>query len=309
MIYDGHVHYTGALPEDYLKLMGYMDKYNYTDDCCKNIDAFFRQYQDIQKLTKPESNLSEHYKERVAGICAYMRKSHVFGFNLISGMDTDIDRLKSRILGTIAGFQATSYKAKITLCFIKEANGRIKNLDGNILAKLDAWLAVTLDVIPYIHGFDICGYETVKTESIQDTCDLIKDLTFFRNKYGFLLSSHAGELFVLYDPADILQMFEKLLPLHLDSIGHGTFLWIPDEFLNISPDINKLRKRLLQEFIKRHTLFEICPTGNALLSPLKCPENISRQYLKKLGLRYSINSDNPTIFKTHARREAGLLSP
>lgn len=94
----------------------------------------------------------------------------------------------------------------------------------------------------------------------------------------------------------------------IDSIGHGIFLWIPDKFINYSQKINKNRRQLLEKVVEKNIELEICPTSNVLFSPLKSYKDIPFNFFDKIGLRYSINTDNMTILSTDIKTEWKMAS-
>lgn len=117
------------------------------------------------------------------------------------------------------------------------------------------------------------------------------------------MSVHAGENFANISLEKYLSYFDKLLKLPINSIGHGIFLWVPDNFVNYSRKVNKCRRELLKKVIARGIELEICLTSNILFSPLKSYKDIPLNYFKKIGLKYSINTDNMTILSTNIKNE------
>jgi len=94
-----------------------------------------------------------------------------------------------------------------------------------------------------------------------------------------------------------------LLNLPIDSIGHGVFLWIPDDSINYSKKVNKQRRELLKRVVEKNIELEICPTSNLLFSPLKSYRDIPFNFFNKIGLKYSVNTDNMTILSTDIKTE------
>jgi len=129
-----------------------------------------------------------------------------------------------------------------------------------------------------------------------------------QNNRELKISVHAGENFTNISPEKYLSYFDKLLKLPIDGIGHGVFLWVPDNFVNYSRKVNKRRDELLKRVIARNIELEICPTSNVLFSPLKSYKDIPLNYFNKIGLKYSINTDNMTILSTNIKTELRMVN-
>jgi len=197
-------------------------------------------------------------------------------------------------------------KGTIRLTFISTKNG-YKNLNKESLEELLKFIISDKKVANYISGFDFSGNEKVSNiDIISFTVNRL--FAFNKNFYScykrkLKISIHAGENFVDISPEEYLDYFERLLNLPIDSIGHGVFLWSPNKFTNYLQNIERGRKELLRKIIEKNIEIEICPTSNVLFSPLESCKDIPFNFFGKMGLKYSINTDNMAIFSTNIRAE------
>jgi len=276
-----------------------------------NYEKFFKLYKFVQDITKPKKDLEieSSYREGTNAIVSCLLKSGVNEFDIFAGPLLDLDKTKSRIWGMVQGFkdnQSSSAKGSIRLTFISTENGYI-NLTQRSLEELLAFIISDKKASSYISGFDFSGNENVNNI---DTISLtIKKLSNYNDKFylqngrKLKITVHAGENIADISPRAYLDYFDKLLSFPIDSIGHGVFLWIPDNFVDYSQKANKRRRELLKEVIAKNIELEICPTSNVLFSPLKSHKDIPFNLFNKIGLKYSINTDNMTILSTDIKTE------
>jgi len=209
----------------------------------------------------------------------------------------------------IQGFKDNQHlpiKGSIRLTFINTKNGYI-NLSTKSLEELLDFIISNKEIADHISGFDFSGNEDVNNiDIISSTVNRLSD--FNKNYYSqykkrLKISVHAGENFTDIAPKKYLEFFDKLTDLPINKIGHGVFLWIPSNFLNYSQKVNEHRQRLLKKIAEKNIGLEICPTSNVLFSPLESYEDIPFGFFEKIGLKYSINTDNMTILSTNIQTE------
>lgn len=345
MIKDGHIHYSGSLPINYIhqKLISYIDKYprdkelinnvlftrlselkfkknrlsniintSFTDDFKSNYNNFFNLYNFIQILTKPKrtSEIRQLYKQGTSEIISCLSKKNINQAIIFAGPVMDLNSTYLRFKGMTDAFrqvQTDKYNYKIRLTFISKGDGSYSNLDKQSIEELLDLLIDHKEIAKYIDGFDFSGSECIKNldlivYTINRLNEFKKEFTY-KYKSNLTISVHAGENFGNLTPTKHTYMFDTLLNLPIDNIGHGIFLWIPHKCINFSKNINKERFNLLMKAVKRGITFEICPTSNVLFSPLNSYQDIPINYFNDIGLKYTINSDNMTILNTDIYKE------
>ena len=179
--------------------------------------------------------------------------------------------------------------ARIRLTFIRNSAGLIKNYSVPLLKDIFELLKE-----PYfskkIIGFDISGEEKPVKSYFEENCSIIENIRELNRKIGthFEIGIHAGEN-ISNTPEDeeYFLLFRKLLTLDITRICHGTFLWL---------NIDEEKKDLLRAFADKKVIFDICPKANLLLTPLKSYAQIPTSFFKEIGLPYTFNRDNPSIF-------------
>jgi adenosine deaminase len=285
----------------------FSDKNNYIN----NYKNFFKLYKLIQKISKPKKRgeIESNYRESTKAIVSCLSKYEINEFDIFAGPLLDLDKTKSRLWGMISGFedmQNLSIKGSIRLTF-NSIGSHYLNLTQKSLKKLLNFITYDKKVAGYISGFDFSGNEKVDNINIiSSTINRLADFnkkTFLQSGKKLKISIHAGENIANISPENYLKFFDRLLNLPIDSIGHGTFLWIPDNFVNYSREINKHRQKLLKKIVEKKIELEICPTSNIIFSPLKSYKDIPFKFFNKIGLKYSINTDNMTILSTNIKTE------
>lgn len=309
---DVHLHFTGSLSPDYvynlLKLQNpdFVNKYSihsatdlsatlrgmFTNDYKLNQKIFNDIYSLIQSVTKPVDykEIYNTYKSASYQLSLNLLKFGISDYTIIAGPDIDINKTYARYVGMIHGFEEAekshkSASGKICITFIRDNNGILKNYSYNTLKDI----CVLLRQEPFKSrciGFDISGYEYPKESLLNSNLNVLSEILEAKETYGLSASVglHAGEIITgtqqdyIYD-----DYFIRLSKLKLDNIGHGTYLWM-------TPNHQKILK-----LFAGITRFDICPVSNELLTPVKnvycCLDN-----LKKSGIEYTLNRDDPLIF-------------
>lgn len=277
----------------------------------QNQHKFFNLYSLFQTITKPRSikDSAQFYEEGVYAILKSGYKEGVSSFEIIAGPRKNIDITDLRINNMVRGFLRFSREtnltidAKIRLTIIRNSFNSYLNLDSNSLNNLFTLLKNNPGLLEYISGFDFSGYENpVETELMFRTISEIKEFSL-NIKRKLNISVHAGEDLINWAPRDYIKYFQDLVKQPISTIGHGTFLWIPKKYLKLSNSEERIRLVLLSEFAKKRVVFEICPTASLLLTPIHDYNEIPFDLFKSIGLRYSINTDNKTIFSTTIKKE------
>lgn len=163
-----------------------------------------------------------------------------------------------------------------------------------------------------IVGIDISGderamgWETVRG-LIRDACCLRDQLVDHDRQVS--VSVHAGEELAEISGDDHLMRFQELLEIGIDSIGHGVFLWIPEECLQRSSHFRHLlgreeqRLATLQRFVDRNVQFELCPTTSLVTQPLRSVADLpTRSGRIPLSL-CRIGTDSPSLLLTSIDEE------
>lgn len=285
--------------------------FNDTNDYTRNYKTFFKLYKVIQDVTKPKQHggIGSCYRQGTKAIVSHLSTFGVTNFDVFAGPTLDLEKTKLRILGMIQGFKDNQHlpaKGSLRLTFISAKNGYI-NLNKKSLEELLNFIVSDKQMADYISGFDFSGNEDVNNINIiSSTIDRLFDFNKeYHTRYNkrFKISVHAGENFIDISPEKYLIYFDKLVNLPIDSIGHGVFLWIPNKCVDYPQKINIHRQELLKKVVEKSIELEICPTSNVLFSPLKSYSDIPFELFKNIGLKYSINTDNMTIFSTDIQSE------
>lgn len=318
---DYHIHFTGSLPRKYIfaKFLEYnkkddlplnmqeiktytqfLDKLNnsFSRDYQYNKIKFFEIYKLFQKITKPRTaeEYAAAYSDGCFEICKNFVNNGISNFDIISGPCMTIDLTYSRLKNMIKGIERAEelfnkkVSARIRLTFIRNSAGLIKNYSVPLLKDIFELLKE-----PYfskrIIGFDISGEEKPIKSYFEENCSIIENIRELNRKIGthFEIGIHAGEN-ISNTPEDeeYFLLFRKLLTLDITRICHGTFLWL---------NIDEEKKDLLRAFADKKVIFDICPKANLLLTPLKSYAQIPTSFFKEIGLPYTFNRDNPSIFE------------
>jgi len=309
---DVHLHFTGSLSPNYVykrlketahpflkqHSVGIPDELSgafrglFTCDYNINQNVFNMIYSLIQSVTKPnmDSDVYQTYRLATYELALNLSGNGITNYTIIAGPMANIDSTYARYLGMIHGFEDAEkvYKnlyGQICITFIRDRNGQLKNYSYNLLTDI-CRLLQTEPFKSRCIGFDISGYEYPDEKLLNSNLHVLAEIKDVKNSYGLNTSIglHAGEIITntvcdtIYD-----DYFIKLSQLHLDNIGHGTYLWS-----------DPARQKILKLFAK-NTRFDICPVSNILLTPVK---NITScfQNLKNSGVAYTVNRDDPLIF-------------
>lgn len=309
---DFHLHFTGSLSPDYVynliknKQPNFLNKYSiqsatdlstalrniFTNDYKLNQKIFNDIYSLVQSVTKPADykEIYNIYKSASHQLSLNLVKYGISNYTIIAGPDIDADKTYARYLGMIHGFEETeklhkTASGKICITFIRNNNGILKNYSYDTLKDI----CILLQQEPFksrCTGFDISGYEYPSEQLLNSNLNVLSEILEAQKTYGIDTSVglHAGEIITgtqqdcMYD-----DYFIKLSKLKLDNIGHGTYLWM-------SP-----KHRKILRLFAGTTRFDICPTSNKILTPVKnidaCLDN-----LKDCGIEFTLNRDDPLIF-------------
>lgn len=280
-------------------------------ECALNYKKFFELYKVVQGITKPKNiqEVKPSYRQGTKALTLHLSELGVNSFDIFAGPLLDQEKTRLRLEGMIQGFEDSRRlptKGSIRLTFISE-QGQYKNLIPKALKDLLDLIISDKKTAKYVSGFDFSGDED--TNNINIISSTINRLSDFKKHYYSVhkrqlkISVHAGENFIDIPPEEYLDFFDKLINLPIDCVGHGVFLWIPNNLVNYSQKINKKRQDLLKKLVQKNIKLEICPTANVLFSPLKSYKDIPFCAFKSMGLKYSINTDNMTLLSTNIRSE------
>lgn len=284
----------------------------FTKDITKNIEAFFDIYSLFQYWTK-SNDIKEREDLYINGteqIAKSFYNERVDNFEIIAGPLIDWNETQLRINNMLNGLELFERKqrlkdfGRIRLTFISDKNNGYNNYSFGTLTKILETLEKDKKWAQRISGFDFSGAERISNLSKQKK--IIEKINSFGKEIS--ISVHAGEDLIHNAPDEFFSYFEQLLDLKIDKICHGTFLWIPDKYLNISNRSNKKRLSLLKKVSEKKIQLEICPTANVLLSPISEYNEIPVDMLSKLGISFSINTDNKSILSTDLKSEYQALN-
>ena len=315
---DRHLHFTGSLSPTYVfgKLQelnqDFLDKYSILspNDLCNvfvhmfgndyklNQQRFNDMYLLVQSVTKPKesSEIYQTYRLATYELAINLSKLGLLEYTIIAGADLSIDNTYARYLGMIHGFEDAeklykTSKGKICITFIRTQSGEFKNYSYKLLQDICKLLRQE----PFksrCTGFDISGYEYPDKNILESNLSTLSEIIDLKKSFGLSASVglHAGEI-ITETPQDEIYdcYFIKLAQLQPDNIGHGTYLWSTNG-----------KQSILKLFAGR-TRFDICPESNALLTPAKNMTNCV-DVLKKIGVEYTKNRDDPLFFNNWRQR-------
>lgn len=135
-----------------------------------------------------------------------------------------------------------------------------------------------------IIGIDVAGPQS-RQFRIQEYADLFRDA----KKRGFGVTIHTGEEGGLKEMRFVVQEIEP------HRIGHGVMAWRDRKLMGLLRD-------------KGITL-ELCPTSNLRVGVFESIAALRRAYktLRQAGVKLTINTDGPEMYKTNLWRELMLL--
>lgn len=332
---DFHCHYSGSLSWEYIygcmmakgvKLITFAEfvknykvkwsgldwKYNYR--------KFFELYKQIQKLTKSDVSEEQYdlYRSGAKDIALNYFKDEVDRFQLRIGPRFDFGETKNRIDALINGFESVESKfhnkhGYLVLTLIQDENGKFTNINDHTFEKIFA-LFSKKKYSDRIVGFDFSGPEINRDfDTTFKYIKLINDynrLQFKKNVDSKVeVMVHAGEYVDLENPWLSLDNIMKLLDLNIDRLSHGTTCWIDTIFFDssIRKSVMDYQNAILKRVGRDKTILEICPTANILMSPLLSIGRIGKERFEENHIRYTISTDNKTIFNTSLREEAVKL--
>ena len=316
---DKHLHFTGSLSPIYVyrKLQdsnqAFLDKYSilspdglsdtfvsmFGNNYKLNQQKFNELYSLAQSVTKPKNTneIYQTYRLATRELALNLVHSGILDYTIIAGPDSSVDNTYVRYLGMIHGFEDIEKlykgaKGKICITFIRTQSGELKNYSYKLLSDI----CKLLQQEPFKSrcvGFDISGYEYPDKGLLESNLCVLSEIIEASKTSGLKASVglHAGEIITgttqdeLYD-----EYFVNLSKLQLDNIGHGTYLWA-----------NDTRQKILKLF-SGHTRFDLCPESNVLLTPVKRIDSNRLDVLKKCGVEYTINRDDPLFFNNWRQR-------
>jgi len=181
---------------------------------------------------------------------------------------------EEEVVKIMIGRFASQKYTDIRLIIIGSRHGDVKTFGRHVNLALN--LINNTKYKKYIVGFDIAGNEAHKRPSDLRTMllPLLKECVRF--------TIHAGE----NQPVD--NIWEAVYELSADRIGHGLTLI--------------QNRQLLQRFKDRNIFVELCPSSNFQIGDFSKYNYPLRQYFD-IGLKVTINTDNPGISRTNITNE------
>lgn len=280
-------------------------KFNYLH--FQKIYSFF---QEILKLS--HQPIFNFYEDGVDSILSNCISKKIHYAEILAGVKSDIHSTIERLRGMASAIDRNQNQisSRVRLTFIRNERGEFRNINKNLdLYNFLCLLESKNRLGRHIAGFDISGFENYSNKAITDlyaVLDQLKEFNYYlcsKMKKEMPVSIHFGENFQI-DFKHSFYVLEKVLNKGVSKICHGTSLWINNYHVEEALNLNRIG--LLRQLYKRKISFEICPSANLILTPLKNISDI--KILSELGISFSINSDNITIFKTDAIKENGLAN-
>ena len=315
---DKHLHFTGSLSPIYVyrKLQesnqAFLDKHSirspddlsgtfvrmFSNDYTLNQQKFNELYSLVQSVTKPKNTneIYQTYRLATRELALNLVRLGILDYTIIAGPDSSVDNTYMRYLGMIHGFEDAEKlhkgaKGHICITFIRTQSGELKNYSYRLLQDICKLLQQE-PFKSHCVGFDVSGYEYPDNGLLESNLCVLSEIIEISKTCGLKASVglHAGEIITRTIQDEVYdEYFVKLSKMQLDNIGHGTYLWT-----------NDARQNILKLFAGR-TRFDLCPESNALLTPVK---NVvgCLELLKKCGVKYTINRDDPLFFNNWRQR-------
>lgn len=288
-------------------------------DYKENINIFFTLYTLLRHLVKRglKNPIDTLYYGGSKAIANEALNQGLKRFSLLIGISKKLDTVIGKLESTIKAFIEMEDKfgvkpsGFIRLTFSRDQDGTIKNNGPNELLTVLDFLDKNPAFRARVEGFDFCGQENLR--KLAPTLELLQILSDHNKKQEALgfepykISIHAGENLVDWSAADHLSAFEMLLDFDFDYIGHGTFLWLPKQLLDITASEDLHRKRLLLACGEVGRIFEICPTANILLTPMESGSDFPLDFFNDNNIVFTVNTDNPGLFLTSPQKERDRL--
>lgn len=316
---DGHCHYTGSLSDIFFrskKSIFLTESLHLTkkENWQENYKNFFEIYKKRQELCRKES-----YRLGAIDIASSYYREGVTQFQLRVGPKLNIHETKNRLTSMNEGFELIENKyklnkfAKIILTFIQDKKGHFINYSDDVLDYIFKQIYDRKDLTQRVIGFDFSGPENSRDwKAIRLVIEKINKFNYNLNaKKGVFLETmvHAGEYVDTQKYEETIEQIKKIIDLKINRISHGTMLWIPALYIN-EEKIEKIDLRqieMLKLISNNKIILEICPSANFLLSPLKSLNQIPFTKLQKLGVSFTINTDNKGIYKTTLKKEYSMI--
>lgn len=319
---DYHCHFSGSLSANFLsERIPQSELYSpiFTPDWEQNFQLFFQTYLGIQRATKSSDPISQTtlYESGAFDICSSYINEGVDEFHLRMGPRVDLTETRRRLESTMAGFNRAEKRrgkdavGKIVLTLIHDKTGKFFNTNADSLKQLLTHLEKSPEGSDRVIGFDFSGPEDNFDQ--KELFSLLEILTQHNRLAGcrkYEIAVHAGEYVDRINITNQFDYLDLLLTQDINRISHGTIIWLDPVLVDPkqAKEIQIRQQRLLTTLATKNIHLEICPTGNTLLSPLIKPTDIPLADFDRRGIRYSINTDNKTIFNTTLHKEWNYFS-
>lgn len=195
-------------------------------------------------------------------------------FTLEAFPDLGAENILQAILRGCARAEANYPIASGVICLLQ----RIKPVKEN-----EYWCDFAIDHKDVIQGVDLADDETSYPP------ELFSSIFMKAKAAGLGITIHAGEPATPEAPKNILTSIEML---GADRIGHGVQA-IHDE-------------NVIEKLVESKTVLELCPTSNYLTQAVKTLDSHPLYDLYKMGVRTTINTDDPGVMNTDLMKEYNL---
>lgn len=311
---DLHTHLGGAVPSAALweilcdsglrtEFKRFEDLHDYLSvdmDSIKSLDEFLGMYFHMTELiqSSPEAASKAAYQ---AVVKAY-RRSKIdaieLRYNPLKRVRGGLHRMDAIVMGTLQGLlrASTHYPVKTGVIF---SMGRELSSRSNAQIVNEAIRFCSngpLNGAYGVVGIDMAGPESLKKEKNKKWLSEIAKLTKRARKAGLGITWHIGET-SCSGPEGMIRVIEAIKP---DRIGHG---------IELRKAKGKTKDKLCSLLREHNICLEICPSVNLVTRSIKSLSEIADlvRLLVKEKIAFCLNTDNPYLIHTNAKREYELI--
>ncbi|MBW7858109.1 MAG: adenosine deaminase [Leptonema sp. (in: Bacteria)] len=280
-----HIHTEGAIPLPHLLKMAKSSKNQNTDFIETEDDlSNFLRYKNFHEFIKKwvwmisliESEVD--YSDIVYSVMKSLRATGVNHAELHFSPFDHLDRLNPTAIteAAIDGIRRSTQDLNMTGALIVDLvrNHPVETARSRI------------DSISHLVGDQLVGLGLGGSES-KFAAELFADSFQYARSKGFRTVAHAGET------AGAESVRSTLVDLKAERIGHG---------IRALDDAS-----LVEQLVKLQTPLEVCITSNQATGVIDDIENHPVRKMIDLGLNLSLNSDDPTMFRTNLQQEFDLF--
>lgn len=275
---------------------------------------FYAAYAAIQRATRPgpEGPESASYRYYSTGFEAILRSRAREGLDGLSlfvsvGRSLDVLDLKLRAMRD-ASAQVPALRVAVRLTLPRTSSLQLPQASEVVTGLLRRLAARTSDY-RLVEGIDISGDES--STAWKSGRQVLRELVDFRavGSRPVSISLHLGENLVTSSAPELLDQFDDVLALKVDSIGHGVFAWIPERRLVEDARSAHLagfareRAGLMERIRSLGTVIEVCPMTMLLTQRAVRQADLPTRLPPEQRPRIAIGTDSPALFATSLHKE------